>query len=369
MGKIRVLHVFDCFRQGGIENFVMNVYRNIDREKIQFDFAFVERIDGVFDDEAKAMGSSIYHYDTEERTLANYSRSLRRILKENGPYDAVHSHIYFFSGVVLSIARSCGVPIRIAHAHDTEKGKKKTLARRSYELLMRGLIHRNATRMLCCSDLAGRYVFGGEKNYTVLYNGIDTDRFAFRTDIRQRLRKELGLEDSKVLLNVGRFNEQKNHFFLLAFFRQLVERDPSFKLILIGTGNRLDDIKQFIAQNRLDAHVIILSNIMNVEDYYCASDCFVLPSRYEGMPIVSVEAQCSGLPAILSDRITREVHITDIMSYLGIDGTEAAWCDAVADAVKRDVRREEYAQKIRGSKFDIHETVRQLEGIYSSAER
>ena len=367
MKKIRVLHVFDCFRQGGIENFVMNVYRNIDRDKFQFDFAFVDRINGVFDNEVREMGGNIYYFDREEKSLSNYASSLKRIIKEYGPYDAVHSHIYFFSGIILCIARSCGVRIRIAHSHDTEKGKRKTLFRNSYELFMRSLIRLNATHMLACSELAGKYVFGAGANFTVLFNGIDVDRFTFSEPMRQDVRKQLNLTENKVLLNVGRFNEQKNHFFLIDFFARLVKQDPTFKLILVGTGNLLENVKKTIKEKHLEDHVIVLSNIKNIEVYYCASDCFVLPSKYEGMPIVSVEAQCNGLPVILSDRITKEVIITDIIKYLGIDGTENAWGEAVKNVVDRCVDRGKYSQIVRKSKFNVDFTVKQLEKIYASS--
>lgn len=361
---IRVLHVFEFFDQGGIENLVMNIYRNIDRNKYSFDFAFINRNKGCFDEEAIGLGANIYYFDTEEKTISNYYKSLKRIIHENGPYDVVHSHMYYFSGVILLISRLCGVKIRIAHSHETLKGRKPTIIRNTYEKIMRLLIRMNATHLLGCSDLAGKYVFGKHSRYTVLYNGIDVVRFRYNEKVRKEMREKLNLTNNKVLINVGRLNVQKNHHFMLDFFEKLVKIDSSYMLILIGTGNLLEEIKEYIRKRGLSENVMMLSNIYNVEEYYCAADCFVLPSKYEGMPIVSVEAQCSGLPSLLSDKITKEVGITDRIEYLSIDNNAEEWANKINQLISLDVDRSKYAELIQNSPFDINKTVKDLCEIY-----
>lgn len=364
MKPVRVLHVFNFFDQGGIENFVMNVYRNIDRSKIQFDFAFPENKKGYFDEEAKALGANIYFFDSNKKSFGNYNRNLRRIIQEHGPYVAVHSHIYYFSGYVLYIAKKCGVKIRISHSHETQKGRRQTLIRKIYEKVMRRMIKANATDWLCCSDKAGDYVFGKSIPYKVLYNGIDMNRFKFRQDRRNDIRKELNVEDKKVILNVGRFAEQKNHPFILKVFKHLQEISEDYRLVMIGGGPLEDMIREKCKEYGFYDKCYFLHNIQNTEDYYCAADIFILPSLYEGMGIVLVEAQATGLHTIISDKVPREINVTDLATYLSIDHTEQEWALTIDRQISEEIYRNSYNEQFAGSLFDIQRTVKDLTDIY-----
>ena len=369
MEPVRVLHVFNFFDQGGIENFVMNVYRNIDTSKIQFDFAFPKNINGCFDDEAKALGANIYFFDSDKKSFWNYYKNLSCIIKAYGPYAAVHSHIYFFSGYIMFIAKLCGVKTRISHSHETQKGRKQTLIRRIYENAMRLMIKKNATDWLCCSNQAGEYVFGKDIPYQVLYNGIDLNRFVYRPDNRERIRKELAIEGNKVILNVGRFADQKNHQFTLKIFKELTDRSDDYRLILIGGGPLEKMIREKCKEYGFYEKCVFLHNIQNTEDYYCAADVFILPSLYEGLGIVLVEAQATGLPTIISDKVTKEVGMTDLAHYLSIENSEKEWADIIEQQVSKRFERTEYNCKIVGSEFDITKTVRSLTKIYLKGER
>lgn len=364
MGQpIRVLHIFNWFNQGGIENFVMNVYRNIDREIIQFDFAFLDGRKGYFDDEAISLGAHIYHYDDDKNTLQNHYKSLTRIIKDNGPYAAVHSHIYFFSGYTLWIAKKMGVEIRVSHSHETKKGRKETLLRKTYESFMRRMIHKNATHMLGCSDAAGRALFGDGENYKVLYNGIDLTRFTFSKMARDSLREKLGLSDKKVILNVGRFADQKNHDFIVDIFEKVCECESDAVLMLIGTGPLQDAVEKKLEAKQLLDKTIILSNIKDTENYYNAADVFILPSKYEGMPIVSVEAQATGLPALISTEVTREIAVTNIIDYFPI--TDASvWAGKIIEVLTKKYNRTVYNEQFENTPFNIKQTVSDLENIY-----
>ena len=363
--KIRVLHVFECFDQGGIENFVMNIYRNMDRSKVEFDFAFINRTEGVFDDEARALGGNIYYFQTEKKTISNYYVSLKKIIKEHGPYDVIHSHMYYFSGVILLFAKWFGVPKRIAHSHETSKGRKNTMARRLYERIMRSLIRRNANCLLSCTDIAGDFVFGESADCTTLYNGIDMTRFRFNPNARESIRKQLKIENKKVLICIGRFADQKNHFYLIDCFEQIHKWEKDVALILIGTGSLMDDVKQVVKEKQLEDSVIFLSNIMNTEDYYSASDIFLLPAKYEGMSIVSVEAQAMGLPCLLSDRVPSEIDATDLVVHLPIGREDVEkWVDSSIELLQKPIDRVSYNEIFKNSKFDIINTVNQLSDIY-----
>lgn len=364
MEPVRVLHVFNFFDQGGIENFVMNVYRNIDRSKIQFDFAFPENKKGYFDEEAKALGANIYFFDSNKKSFGNYNRNLRRIIQEHGPYVAIHSHIYYFSGFVLYIAKKCGVKIRISHSHETQKGRKQTLIRRIYEKVMRRMIKANATDWLCCSEKAGDFVFGKSIPYQVLYNGIDMRRFQFRQERRDTIRKELGVEGKKVILNVGRFAEQKNHPFILKIFNHLLEISEDYRLVMIGGGPLEDFIREKCKEYGFYDKCFFLYNVQNAEDYYCAADIFILPSLYEGMGIVLVEAQATGLRTIISDKVPREINVTNLATYLSIDHTEQEWAETIDKQVYMAIDRNIYNVQFAGSPFDVKRTVKDLTDIY-----
>lgn len=363
---IRVLHVFNYFNQGGIENFVMNVYRNIDRSKVQFDFAFPTHKKGYFDDEALSLGANIYFFDSDKKGLWNYYRNLKRIINEHGPYAAVHSHVYYFSGYILLIAKLCGVKIRISHSHETSKGRRQTIKRMCYERFMRWMIKKNATNWLSCSDLAGRYVFGSGIPYQILYNGIDLNRFKYNDESRLRIRKQLNAEESFIVLNVGRFAPQKNHAFIIALFNELLRYKPNSKLILIGTGPLQPQVEEQCQKLGIKDKVSILHNIQNAEEYYNAADVFILPSLYEGMPIVSVEAQSTGLQTFISDKVTREVGITDIVNYLPISGNENQWAEKLMKASQRIIVRSKYHNLFTNTPFNVKVTVQDLITIYTS---
>lgn len=365
MAKIKVLHVLMWFEQGGIENFIMNVFRRIDRLKFQFDFALIKKEKGVFDDEIKKLGGNIYYFETEEKTLKNYRNSLKKIIKEHGDYDVIHSHCYYFSGYILKIAKQCGVNIRVAHSHETLKGHKLTLKRKLYEKVMRYLIKRNATNMLSCSDLAGKYVFGESAGYQVLYNGIDAQRFSYNENTRLAVRAKLNIsENETLLLNVGRFAHQKNHGFILDVFETLLKQYYNVKLLLIGDGALKSHVVQRIQANNYEDKVIIMSNIKNVEDYYNAADIFILPSHYEGMPIVGVEAQSSGLYTLFSNKITNEVNITDLASFISLDDGVDAWADKIEKLIGLKIDRNNYFKTIQCTPFEITQTVKDLCEVY-----
>ena len=365
---IRVLHVINWFDQGGIENFIMNVYRNIDRNKVQFDFALTENKKGFFEEEIESLGGRYFYFDSNSKSLLNYYRSLKRIIRENGPYAVVHSHLYYFSGIFLLIARLCGIKVRIAHSHETEKGRKPTIIRKCYEHIMRFLIKKNATHWLSCSNTAGAFVFGKDVPYQVLYNGIDLRRFRYSEARRQHLRKELGVMDNFVVLNVGRFAPQKNHHFIIKVFCELLKEVTNSRLILIGTGALRNEIEDRFKELGISNKINILTNIQNTEDYYCAADAFILPSQYEGMGIVVIESQACGLYTLISDKVTKEVGVTKISEFLPInqDSSVHIWVKKLSEINKMNLTRSKYNEEFITTSFNIDVTVQDLTNIYTS---
>lgn len=365
MEKIKVLHVLGSLNQGGIENLIMSVYRKIDRSKIQFEFAVMHKENDFFSSEIQNLGGKVHFFDSDELSIKCFNRNLSRIINNEGPFEAVHSHSYFFSGVILFIAKMNKVEVRIAHAHDTEKGREKTLYRRMYEFSMRKMIHFFATDMIGCSKEACEFVFGKKSNYQIIYNGIDMERFAFNHEEREIIRKKENLGDCNVFLHVGRFADQKNHEFILNVFHEHLKKEPNDKLLLIGSGVLEDKIKKKVKELNMENNVLLLGNKFDTEKYYSASDCFLLPSKYEGLGIVLVEAQASGLKSFVSTKVTKEVKCTDLLEYLPLDQGINPWVEKIKD-IHKNSNREIYVKELIGSDFDIDSTISKLTCIYTS---
>ena len=233
---IRVLQVFAALDSGGVSNFVMNLYREMDTEQIQFDFAMTAGVKSLYDDEVLSRGGRIFYFDPEEKLTDN----LRRVLREEGPFQVVHSHLFFYSGLVLAEAKKAKVPIRIAHAHNAHTGESRSVPRIAYERGMQVLIRANATHMLGCSEKACRYVFGDkimkDPRVAVMPDGIDCDRFAFNPEVREQVRKGYGLDGKFVIGHVGHFNPAKNHEKILSVFAEVCHRREDAALLLVGDG-------------------------------------------------------------------------------------------------------------------------------------
>lgn len=302
---IRVAQMMTEMNYGGVEMVVMNYYRHIDRSKVQFDFFVLEESEIPQREEIERLGGRIYivpHY----KHLVQYEKTLIRLFKENN-YKIVHSHMNTLSVFSLRAAKKAGVPMRIAHNHSTAgKGEyKKNLVK----YMLRPFAKVYPTDLFACSHLAGDWLYGKNTNYTVFNNAIELDKFVYNEQIRQKIRKQYHIENKFVIGHVGRFCYQKNHDFLIDIFEKVHEREKEAILLLIGEGELEDEIKAKVHRLGLDECVIFAGTCSNVNEMYQAMDVFVLPSRYEGLPVVGVEAQAAGLPCLFSKCVTREVKI------------------------------------------------------------
>ena len=358
---VRVLQVFAALDSGGVSNFVMNLYRETDTERIQFDFAVTAGEKALYDDEVLARGGRIFYFDTTQDVAVN----LRRILREEGPFQAVHSHVFFYSGLVLAEARKAKVPVRIAHAHNAHTGEERSLPRLAYERGMQLLMRANATHLLGCSEKACRYVFGDrimkDPRAVVLPDGIDCERFAFRPEVRQAVRREYGLDGKFVVGHVGHFNPAKNHEKILSVFREICRRREDAALLLVGDGALEQDVRNRVAELGLTDKVVFAGAHRDVERFYQAMDVFLFPSRYEGFGMAMIEAQASGLKCVASDVVPEETNADGRAVYLPLDAGDAAWADAV-------LRGERSAPEIALARvrrvFDVRAVSAQLMKLY-----
>lgn len=358
---IRVLHVFAALDSGGVSNFTMNLYRAMDTERIQFDFAITAGKRSLYDDEVLARGGRIFYFDKEMDIAAN----LRRILREEGPFHAVHSHVFFYSGLVLREAKKAKVPIRIAHAHNAHTGEARSAVRLAYEQGMRMLIRANATHLLGCSEKACRYVFGdrimADPRAAVMPDGIDCDRFAFDPEAREQVRGEYGLDGKFVVGHVGHFNPAKNHEKILSVFAEVCLRRDDAALLLVGNGAMERQVRSHVAELGLTDKVIFAGAHKDVERYYQAMDVFLFPSRYEGFGMAMIEAQAGGLACVASDVVPEETNADGRAVYLPLSAEDAVWADALLEPAL--LPREPF-REIVAARFDMQSKSAQLKKIY-----
>lgn len=325
VGPVRVAHVMGKMVGGGVEAVVMNYYRHIDRSRVQFDFLVDEDSAFVPREEIGSLGGRVFEVPPYQRPFA-YARSLESLFADEG-WPIVHSHVNALSVFPLRVAARAGVPVRIAHSHSTA-GKGEPV-KNALKRLLRTQANRYPTYRLACSRYAGEWLFGEGAGFDVLYNAIELDRFPFNAEVRAEARADLGLVGDELAVgHVGRFMAQKNHTFLLDAFAEVAARRPDAVLLLVGAGELRSFVECRAAERGLAGRVRFLGQRDDVERLYQAFDAFALPSLYEGLCLVGVEAQRAGLPCLLSDAITREVDVTGTVRFLPID-EPSAWADAL----------------------------------------
>lgn len=353
---------------GGVEVWLMQVLRHLDREQFQMDFLVHTPLPKAFDDEVRALGGRVLPC-VRPLYLWKYPFAFRRVLRKYGPYDVVHSHV-LFGGLVMRLARLFGVPARIAHSHSDVDGFRVDgdPLRGPFVRYTTRWARRDATRRLACSRRAGVAMFGDDACWDVLHYGIDLAPFETAVD-RAAVRAEFGiLSDELVLGHIGRFQEQKNHFFVLDVFRELVRRDARARLVLVGDGPLRLAVKERVHRLNLADRIHFLGvrddvpRLMRV-----VLDVFVLPSRYEGLPLVGIEAQAAGLPCVLSDTITKELDVVPgLVTRLPITKPAAIWADAVraAQNTRQVISPRDALAAVRGSSFDMRAAIDRLEQVY-----
>ena len=345
----------NIMKRGGIEAFMMNYFREFDRSQIHIDFIVHGYDKGVYDDEILAAGSRIYHVPTKSKHPIKYVKELRKIFK-NQKYDIVHSHLDAMSGWVLKIAKECGIPIRIAHSHNTDHLTTNFIKYKINEA-SRKKVSKYATHCFACSVEAGRWLFG-ERKFIVIPNAVSTERFKFNEDSRKKIRKLLKVENDEILIgNVGRFDTQKNQKFLVEVFDKLYKLNEKYKLIFVGSGDMQQEVESYSNNLECRKNIIFVGSKENVYEYYNAMDIFTLPSIFEGLGIVLIESQLNGLQSFASDVVPREVSISDHILFLPLVIEE--WTQAIE---KCSIERKD--NLINWEKYDIHKAAIQLQKIY-----
>lgn len=348
---IRILQVVSNMDRAGIETMLMNYYRHIDRNEIQFDFLCNKTKPGDYDSEILSMGGRIFHTPgLNPFKYGKYLRYMKKLFTEHPEYNIIHAHNDAFVFYSLYAAKRNNIPTRISHVHSAAF----TIDYKwPLKVLCRLLIPSACTHKWACGKKAGTFYYGNNAEFHVHNNAIEIEQYVYNAGIRTKLRKEYGLEDNIVIGHAGRFMWQKNHTFLIDIFAEIHKREPKSKLILLGEGSRMNTIKNKVAKLGLADAVLFMGNVNNASEWYQAFDMFILPSQWEGMPVVGVEAQAADLPVIFSDDITDEVNLLPSTVFMSRKLPASVWAEKCLQMICEHKTRTDRSKEIREAGFDI----------------
>lgn len=373
---IRILHVLTIMNRGGAETMVMNYYRNINRELVQFDFLLHRKETGAFDNEILSLGGKIYRMPSiSPKNYFKYQKELEQFFDEHPEYQVVHSHLNALSSIIFKVAKKKGIKTRIAHSHLAVEPfvflkvfkpntDIKATIKDSTQSLIRRRVRHLATHYFACGEKAGDWLFGksNRDKVKIINNAVNAKDFLYNPKIRKKVQNELGLEGRKIIGHVGRFNEQKNHFLLIDIFHGLLQKNPNCTLLLVGGGNLKSKIQDKVEQLKISQEVIFLGLRDDIPELLQAFDLFLFPSLYEGLPVTLIEAQASGLKIVASNTITNEVDITGLITFCGLTDPIDHWAEEVDKNLTYE--RKNMLNSIVQGQYDIVENARNLQEFY-----
>lgn len=353
---IRIAHVMGKMVGGGVEQVVMNYYRHIDRSRVQFDFLVDRDSTVVPKNEIEELGGRVFLIPPYQ-DLRGYSKELHRLFKQE-QWQIVHSHINTLSVFPLRVAARAGVPVRIAHSHSTSG--KGEFVRNSMKWVLKHFANLFPTDRFACGDYAGKWLFGKNSQFELIYNAIDVTAFSPSIEKRRAIRSELDIDDSTTVVgHIGRFMKQKNHHFLLQIFDEMLKKQPNSCLLLAGTGELVNDIVSMADSMGIADKVKFLGRRSDVCDLYNAMDVFCLPSLYEGLPVVGVECQAARVPLVASSEVSRELRLSTLVKFEDLLADPSVWADdLIAYAGKTSEPTDDF------EKFDIAKAANNLADLY-----
>nr|WP_249316977.1 glycosyltransferase family 1 protein [Bacillus sp. FJAT-50079] len=349
--------------RGGAETLIMNLYRNIDRSAVQFDF--LTSRPGVFDDEIIKLGGKIHRIPyISDVGHFKYIGELEQFFSSHNEYRIVHSHLDKMSGVVLRSAKKAGIPIRISHSHSTSS--EGGYFSKTYKWYSGKLIAKNATHFIACSEHAARWLFTNNLESTmIIKNGIESEKFSFSPNIRKKMREELKLDNNIFVIgHVGRFSHVKNHNFLIDVFAKFVKVKENSVLILVGEGPLKANIEKKVKDLNLEKKVKFTGVRSDIERLLQAFDVFIFPSIFEGLPVSLIEAQGAGLPCLISDQVSQDVDLDlNLIKFASLNNQEI-WIDGLEETALRQQKRDFNKNGLVNKGFDISSTARDMTSYY-----
>lgn len=362
---IRILHILDGMSiGGGIQSFIMNLYRNIDRNNIQFDFLLHRRNAHSYEDEILKLGGKVYYIPGRKDGIIKNKKNLNDFFKTHKEYNIVHFHTSSLSYIepLIAAKKNC-IPTRIIHCHSSKiNGKNKTI-HNLLHLKNKTKIHKIANVYIACGEKAKDWAYKNTKAYKkaiIIKNGINIKKYAYNEQLRKKTRKKLQITDKYVICHIGRFEAVKNHDFIINMFKEARKKNRNLMLMLIGNGSLYDSVKENAELIGVKENILFLGTRNDIPELLQAADVFILPSLYEGLPIAVIEASASGLPVILSENITNEVIVKNNIIKKPIDKGYGGWIDAINSNNKRIIDN----SNLYRAGFDISYVIEKICNIY-----
>ena len=356
---IKILHVVHTMECGGIETMLMNIYRKIDRTKIQFDFLINGAKENYYTEEIIALGGNVLNVTPKRESLVKNIRDTVAVMKR-GNYQIVHIHQDSMISFAILCAKKAGIKNIFTHAHTTSANGwyRKTLA-----IFGRKYIDKNATLKFACSKAAAEWIYGAKEDEYILFkNAIDAFKFRYKSEITYNNRKELGIQNDQFVIGTcGRFSVEKNQKFLVEVFAEIKNSVPDAMLVLIGDGDEKQDIIATAEALGVQKDILFPGMVGDVEYYYSTLDCFILPSLFEGLPLVGVEAQAAGITSFFSTGVTEEIKINPNVYFLPLAIGAKEWAEKILAC--RCAKKDTYSN-IKNAGYDIDDNVELLESTY-----
>lgn len=366
---MKVLQIGLSPNLGGIETCIMGYYKELVNKDVQFDF--ISMYDSLAcEDEIKRLGGEIFFLSNVKHNPWKFAKELEEVLA-NGQYDVVHVNMLSAANIVpLSVAHKMKVRKIIAHSHNSSS---PGILRNVLHRINKGKIEKYATDFFACSEVAAQWLFPieiyNQNKVKIIHNAISVERFLFRTEEQAQVCKELNIQDSWVIGHVGRFEEQKNHTFLLDIFKEVVKREPDTVLLLIGEGDLMKESKEKVQSLHLEDKVRFLGMRSDVDKLWKGIDIFLFPSLFEGLPVVAVEAQAAGVFMVLADTITTEVQVTDNLEFLSLKQTASEWAEALCklkEYKKLEANNHQIEEAFERAGYTIEAAAKALLTLYNS---
>lgn len=362
MEPIRVLQVLGGLNRGGAETMVMNIYRAMDKSKVQFDFIIHKESENAYVEEIKSLGGKIYIFPQfTMKNIIAYPNYWKKFLSQHKEYKILHSHVRSYAIVFIKIAKKFGLET-IVHSHSTSNGSGGLSHVKG---LLQFPLRKESDYLFACSKISGEWLFGKKavnfSNYRMIKNAIDTSKYIIAPSVRLEYRKLFDATNKTVYGHVGRLSEPKNHRFLLEVFSEIRKKSPDSLLVIVGEGSYRSQIESWIRELDLEQAVIMTGARSDVPQILSAMDVFLFPSLWEGLPVTVVEAQAAGLPCIISDQVTSEVAVSEAVTYLPINQGTECW---VQSALSFAGKRFDAIDDIKSAGFDVNSSAEELTEFY-----
>ena len=339
---IKVLMVLSNLRvSNGVSSYAMNYFRELDHTVIHMDFVVFNKWDNPYEPEIEAAGGRVFLLPPLRNTR-QHIKACKRILRD-GHYDIIHDNTLLLTYPIMKLAKKY-VPIRILHSHNSKLGETKKKENRNAFFLP--FLRKQANAYAACSDLAAKAMFG-DADYTLIPNVVDAGNYHFDAAIRTCVREKMGASGKRIIATVGRVAEQKNPIFALDVFELVADREPKAEYWWIGSGPLDEKVAEYARGLRHSDQVKLLGSRNDMRDLYQAIDLFLLPSRFEGLPVTGVEAQAMGLPCVISDTVTRELVYTDLVKFVSLKESKEFWAGIVLEELQRKGRTDRSGDLLR----------------------